>query len=142
ARGGAGRMFPWGNRRDPDCNSVAYGRAQNGPCASRDDGPSDVGTSKLDRTPAGINDLGGNVAEWTMDAFADRYDDSCAPTCNSPVAVASESKTVKRVIRGGYWGGQAESLRAAGRSRGPASEPRANLGFRCAAEVPGRENTP
>jgi len=140
-RGAAGRAFPWGDERDPACSGVAYGRGKNAPCASQGDGPADVGTSKLDRTPEGINDLGGNVAEWTMDAFAARYDASCAAECDSPVVVASDSEPGERVVRGGYWGGLAESLRAAGRSRGPANEPRANLGFRCAAEVPDKGKT-
>jgi formylglycine-generating enzyme required for sulfatase activity/tRNA A-37 threonylcarbamoyl transferase component Bud32 len=108
----AGR-FPWGDE-EPDCKRTAIARGPKMLCASLASGPSDVGTEPQDVTPEGIHDLGGNVAEWTMDAFGNEG---------------------FRVVRGGWWDMWQESARAQGRSRWKESEPASNIGFRCARGV-------
>lgn len=141
ARGNQRRRFPWGDM-DPNCRTVAFGRdANNKKCRVRGAEPSDVGTMKLDRTPEGIYDMGGNVAEWVQDRFLDRYGD-CNPDCKDPQGppIPLDDNSDLHVIRGGSWFREAEACRAAGRSR---SDPRrggrqylsADVGFRCAQPI-------
>jgi len=53
ARGADGRTFPFGDRLDRDACNAATGL------------PAGVRTFKSDRSPFGLWDMGGNVAEWT-----------------------------------------------------------------------------
>jgi len=61
ARGADGRLFPTGDRLDPDDanHDVTYGRK---PLAF---GPDEVGGHAASDSPFGVADLAGNVAEWT-----------------------------------------------------------------------------
>ncbi|HEU4412636.1 MAG TPA: SUMF1/EgtB/PvdO family nonheme iron enzyme [Polyangiaceae bacterium] len=60
AKGARGRPFAWGTER-PRPDGVAFGGTAYGLA-----GPRDVALSARDRTPEGVFDLGGNVAEWTQ----------------------------------------------------------------------------
>jgi formylglycine-generating enzyme required for sulfatase activity len=119
ARGLERRRFPWGDA-EPRCDGVVFGRVAGGPCKSR--GPAPVGSAAADVTPLGVRDLGGNVAEWTADEFAERWDAAAKPGAHA--------------VRGGYFDGLAESTRAAGRSRLNDGERATNIGFRCARSSP------
>lgn len=132
SRGLQRRAFPWGSDREISCDDVTYGRGIGKPCARGGDRPAAVGSAKRDRTPEGVHDLGGNVAEWVFDAFAP-YDATCTGTC---AVTAPPRAAVKRVARGGYFDGLAESLRAAGRSRFQHDAVNVNVGFRCAKGIP------
>ena len=61
AKGSEGRAFPWGASL-PKQDGVAFDRGH-----STGEHPVDVGSSKQERTPQGIHDLGGNVSEWVAD---------------------------------------------------------------------------
>ena len=124
ARGTGRREFPWGSA-EPGCDDVVYGRGRrpwfdvDGPCRGPwPTSPEPVKTRATDRTPEGIYDLGGNVAEWVEDRFA--------------------SEREERVVRGGSWTDPLPWLRAASRSRRAPEEMYGNTGFRCAEEVTGR----
>jgi len=140
ARGEERRWFPWGNNRTIPCDSVAYGRREGLACEAAGSGPSEVGTSAVDRTPESVLDMGANVAEWVMDRFQGPYPE-CGPPCRDPLVQAATepdraaSTVVERVIRGGYFDGRAEATRSAGRSRAPATAALPNAGFRCATPV-------
>lgn len=136
ARGAEGRRFPWGAEY-PRCEGVIFGRAPGMPCARPESSyvlPS-VGTSEQDRTPLGIQDLGGGVAEWVMDQFAERYP-ACASPCQDPVVGGREETPATgptlRVFRGGDYQQPPSLLRGAGRSRWREDQGLQNLGFRCA----------
>ncbi len=132
ARGVDRRRFPWGDDTELGCDDIAIERGKDMECAAKGDRPSPVGSSPRDATPEGVLDLGGNVAEWVADAFRDRY-----PKCHRDCIVAAEpGSDVKRVVRGGYFDGLAESARGAGRSRFDHDATNINVGFRCAKEVP------
>ena len=131
ARGSEGRRYPWGFNA-PSCEGTVFGRDATLPCASAERGPQPVGSASQDRTPEGIYDLAGNVAEWVADGFLPRYA-SCPAPCLNPRT--SDASSQQRVVRGGAWGWSAASVRGATRSRIEADKTPVNVGFRCAASV-------
>jgi formylglycine-generating enzyme required for sulfatase activity len=65
AMGKEARRFPWGDT-GLVCRRAAYGLSA-GPCASGANGPDLVGSRPDGRTPGGVLDMAGNVAEWTRE---------------------------------------------------------------------------
>lgn len=125
ARGGARRSFPWGERR-PGCDDAVLWRTSAGACAAQGVGPAPVGTHRVDQTPEGIFDLGGNVSEWVLDGFEAPYP-ACPSPCRNPVVAPG----ALMVARGGNFNLPFESARASGRSRIPAQTALPHVGFRC-----------
>lgn len=126
ARGSDGRAFPWGADA-PGARACWAGAApRNGTCA--------VGSLPDGRTPQGVDDLAGNVAEWTLDPYlADAYalhDDRGAYELR-------EARGLRlRVVRGSGWRAiSADALRGATRSRLPVGARDPAVGFRCARGV-------
>ena len=117
ARGAEGFRYPWGNSLSRE-SLAAYTNTGRFDCcaASAADGflrTAPVGSFALGRSPFGLDDMAGNVWEWTSSAF--------------PGAAN------KRVIRGGGWGNNPYCLRTAYRH---GNRPHIGLdmvGFRCAA---------
>ncbi|MBA2538038.1 MAG: SUMF1/EgtB/PvdO family nonheme iron enzyme [Deltaproteobacteria bacterium] len=136
ARGTGRQPFPSGPY-PPACDQVAFARGAGMICvgfgfgASLKSQASDVGSFPEDRTPAGVMDLGGNVAEWVEDAFVAPYA-ACAGDCLDPIVSRPDTKVIERVYRGGYWDGHVEAVRGAGRSRAKSDQMLNNVGFRCA----------
>lgn len=132
ARGSSGLRFPWGDN-EPSCSVVIFGRGEGGSCAGLNSGTQAVGSAAQDRTPLGIHDLGGNVAEWVSDRFRTRYPECRAPCRDPQVSENSEADggPTMRVIRGGAWFRKADSCRSAGRSKRRQEELTGDIGFRC-----------
>ncbi len=131
ARGSEGRRFPWG-ATEPRCDGVAFARLKGMACERFQTDPlADVGTSKQDRTPLGIYDLGGNVSEWVADRFVDRYPDCPQPCLDPYVPESEDTHPIMRVLRGGSYSQIVSLLRSAGRARLPQSDVFQDLGFRC-----------
>jgi formylglycine-generating enzyme required for sulfatase activity len=63
AAGDAGRRYPWGNT-GLVCRRATFGLVT-GPCGRAASGPDFAGARPDGATPEGIEDLAGNVAEWT-----------------------------------------------------------------------------
>jgi formylglycine-generating enzyme required for sulfatase activity len=120
ARGREGRVYPWGNQTPTPARAV-FGRRSNETDA--------VGSRPAGATPEGVNDLAGNVAEWTSTLYRPypyRWDDG-----REDVDASGE-----RVTRGGdhVFDTGSEQLRGAfraGFSRAVAAGHR-HIGFRCA----------
>jgi formylglycine-generating enzyme required for sulfatase activity len=136
ARGPERRRFPWGNV-EPSCARAVYGRGQSGPCPRGERAPVDADTA--DRTPEGIANLGGNVAEWVVDRYVDGGHAPCPDPCVDPVLAATADPRELHVIRGGGFESLAEQLRGAGRGRAPRNAAFGNTGFRCAGPA-GRDD--
>lgn len=102
ARGTDGRIYPWGNET-PDSNRAVYGLVygKGGKAAP-------VGSHPGDVSPFGVLDMAGNVLEWCSD-WASQYEDGFGQPQTNPVGAA---QGINRIMRGGCWVYQAESLRA------------------------------
>jgi formylglycine-generating enzyme required for sulfatase activity/tRNA A-37 threonylcarbamoyl transferase component Bud32 len=112
ARGTAGRAYPWGNAWDPSAANTG----------SRLKGPAVVGSFPRGQTPEGVQDLIGNVWEWTSSRFR-IYGDSARPLSDL------------YVIRGGAYNSYDAIATSTFRGRAQPATARENLlstGFRCA----------
>lgn len=128
ARGSEGRRFPWGYS-EPSCEGSVVARLPGMSCAKEGIGPRDVASTASDRTPEGLYDLGGNVSEWVLDDFRERYPD-CAAPCKDPLVAPQQDAA--RAVRGGNWEWPAFAARGTTRSRYAPNLTPKNFGFRCA----------
>lgn len=130
ARPRPGDRFPWGIEA-PRCSGVIFGRLQGQECQGQGAEPEPVARATQDRSPQGIYDLAGNVAEWVQDRFEAPYA-PCEGVCIDPVVRdGALSGGVLRVFRGGDWAQVAPILRSQGRGRWRQDEALQNVGFRC-----------
>ncbi len=132
ARGGDGRIFPWGTWttagnvanfadastnfpwRDPDVND---GFAQTAP----------VGSYPRGASPFGVEDLAGNVFEWCLDPYAP-YKGKEILNPRGP------ENGRQRAYRGGSWKSRMSSLRATARAFNEPSYLANDVGFRIVCE--------
>jgi eukaryotic-like serine/threonine-protein kinase len=117
ARGTDKRIFPWGNdfttrNANTEETSKESGRSR----------PLPVGSYPQGKSPFGVFDLCGNVAEWTVSKF-DPYPESSA--------VPKEG----RVIRGGSYERDKRFAYTYGRAVLPETKTFPSVGFRCAKDV-------
>ena len=123
ARGTDGRMYPWGN-------SIDQSRAN----YNNNGDPNYVGdTSKVDAYPSGVSpygmfDMAGNLWEWVADIYDANYYASLTLPVANPLGPTSGPY---RVIRGGSWDSDAQSVRSARRSWNDPSNANIYIGFRC-----------
>jgi eukaryotic-like serine/threonine-protein kinase len=119
ARGPYALPFPWG--AGPSCgNAITLLNEQSGrSCAKR---PARVGTHLGGASVFGVQDMSGNVEEWT----ADWYVELLGPAARSGSA---------HVLRGGGWLSAPSQARTTARNWGSAVEAGANVGFRCAKDA-------
>ncbi|MFO0757561.1 MAG: bifunctional serine/threonine-protein kinase/formylglycine-generating enzyme family protein [Byssovorax sp.] len=127
ARGADGRPYPWG-REPPECARACYD--QNAACRRSGESVATcaAGSHPADRTPDGIFDLGGNVAEWVSDGFAATLAGGADPK--------GDPEAPLKVIRGGSFFDGEDHLRSSYRGYGAPVMAHATLGFRCAMDAP------
>jgi len=119
ARGPDNRVYPWGNEWNPD-NAVHLGNSNTQ--------TANVGSRTAGASWVGALDMSGNVWEWVSSlyqAYPYVQDDGREDDTGG-------SRDVRRVLRGGSWGGVSTVLRAPSRfSFGPVTWSDF-FGFRCA----------
>jgi formylglycine-generating enzyme required for sulfatase activity/serine/threonine protein kinase len=142
ARGSDGRKYPWGDDPPNPMLLNACGRecAELGkqsrlpldalvPLYGGDDGwptTSPVGSFPRGRSRFGVEDLAGNVWEWTADWFAPY-------TTDAQIDPKGPASGKFRVVRGGAWNSSsAASLRPTLRHKDPPEKRSFAVGFRCA----------
>ncbi len=114
ARGKDNRRYPWGNM-PPDTTRCNY-REYLGM-------PSMVRMHEGGATPEGVEDLAGNVHEWTSDAYV--------PYSAQRARTEAVGSAPRKSARGGCWNSSPEELRCTAR-KGIFPEAReVTLGFRC-----------
>ena len=105
ARGTDGRIYPWGN--DPDPNRANYGDTGIG-------GTSAVGCFPGGASPAyGVEELSGNVWEWTRSLWGKGIRDGYPYKPGASRENLDAPGDVHRVVRGGAFGVDRRSVRAA-----------------------------
>lgn len=112
ARGDDGRLFPWGNNWSSDLANWAEADIYRTPVVGELDGWASVappGQFPKGRSPHGVFDMAGNVAEW----------------------VAPEGDDKDGIARGGAWTSQPFDLRVTGRFELTPDTRRTDVGFRC-----------
>ena len=129
ARGGTASVRFWGNAMgEKTCDYANVVDQGNGwgsaiPCNDGYKWGAPVGSYKPN--DYGLHDMLGNVWEWTGDWYSPRYYRS-SPKENPKGA----SKGQVRVTRGGSWGNNPMTIRAAGRGASKPGYRRSDLGFR------------
>lgn len=116
ARGTDGRIYPWGNKWDPDkCNMklMKTKRWKVAKLEKHDDiwyGTLPVGSFKTGVSPYGVFDMAGNVEEWCSDYFLeDYYKDSPSRNPRGP------RDGDARVLRGGGFFAEKEDVHCTSR---------------------------
>jgi formylglycine-generating enzyme required for sulfatase activity len=111
ATGGDGRAYPWGDAAPS--NQLCWNGEGNDQGRGNRKSTCAVGSYPKGRSPLGLDDMSGNVWEWTSSARGDG-----------------------RVNRGGSWyGGGPSAFRSAYRSRNVPTNQSVYLGFRCAGSA-------
>ena len=140
ARGREGRRFPWGDlynaRLSNHGSRPRWFATLLDPTDDRDGFAelAPVGAFPSGRTPDGIDDLAGNVAEWVADVInANSLEDllNTRYPAASDVDPKGQSVGTFRVTRGGSWMDAAPWLRGAAREFRLANAREPSLGFRC-----------
>lgn len=121
ARGGlTGRLYPWGD--EYPTMGIVYNRVWK-------DNSFPVPTEQVGNyhpNGYGIWDMAGNVAEWVSDWYDPEY-----YRRSSKKNPGGPDKGTEKVIRGGSWAGDANSLRVAARSHAAPDSLPSGVGFRC-----------
>ncbi|RLB56233.1 MAG: hypothetical protein DRI90_18830 [Deltaproteobacteria bacterium] len=138
---GESRIYPWGNSFDANCNNVVFARDAffGGRCVvdGIPTGQAWVGSGLLDRSVSGVYDLGGNVSEYVADVW-NRQSELCwaatTPYDNPLCTVLSPLDGDQRVVKGGTYTYDGDSLRVSRRTAFPLSQYVGSVGFRCARD--------
>ncbi|HZU81617.1 MAG TPA: SUMF1/EgtB/PvdO family nonheme iron enzyme [Polyangiaceae bacterium] len=120
ARGNYATPFPWGMQ--PTCafaiTLISEQSARS--CAPR---PGRVGSHPGGASTFGVQDMSGNVEEWTADWYVESLGPGPAPRAGAA-----------HVLRGGGWLSPPSASRTTSRNWGSALEAGPNVGFRCAKD--------
>lgn len=116
ARGTDNRTYPWGE--GIDCSYANYWKCKGG--------PTKVGSYEKGKSPYGIYDLAGNVAEWVADWFSETYYHNSL--FSNPLGPQTGQEKVRR---GGAWYFSEDSLRVSSRFGNDPSQSVDAFGFRC-----------
>ncbi len=127
ARGGDGRIYPWGNTWD----ATKCANRENSGNGNTTRGTHPVGSFPTGASPYGVMDMAGNAWEWCADWYGAGY------YKNSPLKNPIGPATGEcRVMRGGSWFNSYGICRGALRTDGDPGDNDDGFGFRCASPGP------
>jgi len=113
------QVFPWGDQA-PDCDRAIFAD-----CAQEAQAICSVTPTGLD----GFCDLAGNAAEWIGDWYDADFYASCTTDCFNPRG--PENDTGSKVLRGGSYADDGESMASRLRSAQTPATSSAQVGLRC-----------
>jgi formylglycine-generating enzyme required for sulfatase activity len=113
ARAGTTTAYPWGQQASHEYANYGKDECCVGLAGGRDKWVNTALVASFPANQFGVHDMHGNVQEWVEDCWHDNYNG--APTDGS-VWVKGCRKYIRRVLRGGSWGGNPAYLRSANRS--------------------------
>lgn len=119
-RAGGTAAYAWGD-------SIGGGLANCDGCGSQWDNKRPAPVGSFPPNAFGINDMHGNVWEWTQDCYVKGY--AGAPVDGSP---RTSGGCENRAVRGGGWNDKPRYLRASSRYGDPATYRGTYIGFRVA----------
>ncbi len=124
-RAGTVTPFSWGETADPTNGNFKgiYPRGSSGDSAQDLLKPVNVGS--YPPNPWGLYDMHGNVKEWCIDPFNERY-----PSVSSLTDWFGEKSGKNRPVRGGGWDDPAAAARSAARDRMNPTNKTGSVGFR------------
>jgi len=125
ARGNDERSYPWGNDK-PSKARANFGKSSESPYRG---GLSAVGKHDAGKSPYGVQDLAGNVAEWVADWFTEGVSTT---DLRNPKGLASGTA---RVIRGGGWHDPPDRIKSTRRMYAQPENRADDIGFRCARDL-------
>lgn len=130
ARGTDGRLFPWGNSPEPNCDYIVQEDGQVSGCGTGN--TFSVGSKPLGASVYGVHDMLGNVSEWVADFYEIDYFNT-APA-GGWINPQGPDESEKHVLRGSNYDETGpEGLGSRG-SLKPLSQ-MAQMGFRCAQSL-------
>jgi formylglycine-generating enzyme required for sulfatase activity len=121
ARAGTATAYYWGD-------AVGTGNAVCNGCGTQWDRKSTVPVGTFPPNPFGLNDMAGNVMQWTLDCWHPTYDG--APADGSAWEAGGDCS--QRMVRGGNWFIHPFGLRSGFRRQIPVDERDDIFGFRVA----------
>lgn len=127
ARGGDGRLWPWGDHFDASWTSCAGSFADAPHAVAVQDLP-------LDRSPYGVLGMAGNVRDWCLDLYSRMGATEHLGTVE--VATVRSADSSVRVVRGGTWAANPAQCRSASRYGAPPGQRYLTVGFRLASSWP------
>lgn len=127
-------QYPWGDTFDGTflnyCDSSCYRPDKDTAFNDAYGDTAPVGTYPEGRSPIGAYDMLGNTMEWTNDWYDRNY-----YTVASDTNPLGPLEGFTKAVRGGSWLSMREELSVTARTFYDPNEVRANIGFRCAANV-------
>jgi formylglycine-generating enzyme required for sulfatase activity len=126
ARGKDGRVYPWGNEFDPDRGNYD----DTGTRITKA-----VGCFPSETSPYGVEELSGNVLEWTRSLWGE-YPYPSERIARSKREDLQAPAEESRVLRGGAFWGARQGVRCASRYRHDARDVHDFVGFRVALAGP------
>lgn len=116
ARGRDGRAFPWGDDYKTGYANINETLENNGACNLMQTSP--IGTYPQGASSEGVLDLAGNVWDW------------CLNKHKNPEEIIVDTSGDARILRGGSWYGNPDTVRCAERNWNNPGERVDNVGFR------------
>jgi formylglycine-generating enzyme required for sulfatase activity len=129
ARGTLAIAYPWAG--PPSCASAVMLTGEHTGKTCYPPGPTRVASHPWGASTFGVQDMSGNLEEWTSDWYREAPGDDSGPRVGAA-----------HVLRGGGWYSPPSAVRTTSRSWGSAMEAGPAVGFRCARDADGSGASP
>ena len=133
ARAGTSSPYGWGDAKSHDKANYGSEECCGGFREGRDQWEATAPVGRFEPNAFGLFDMLGNVAEWVEDVWHKNY--FLAPGDGSAWISGTPPELLARVVRGGAWNHDSNSIRSASRAKAIVVEPSDSTGFRVARSL-------